>query len=108
MFTQGMAEEVSKYRLDIVGVQEVRWGRRGTESPGEYTLFYGKGNDNHELGTGFFVHKRIVPAVKKVEFVRDRMSHTILRDPWGDIIVTNVHAPTEDKINDIKYTSTKS
>jgi hypothetical protein len=26
----------------------------GTEPVGEYKLFYGKGNENHELGTGFF------------------------------------------------------
>jgi hypothetical protein len=55
-------KEVSKYRLDLMGVQEVRWEGGGTEPAGEYTLSYGKGNENHELGTGFFVHKRIVSS----------------------------------------------
>ncbi|PNF29495.1 hypothetical protein B7P43_G04553 [Cryptotermes secundus] len=30
------------------------------------------------------------------------MSYIILKGRWGDIIVTNVHAPTEDKTDDIK------
>jgi hypothetical protein len=55
-----------------------------------------------ELGTCFFVHKRIISAVKRVEFVSDRMSYIILRRRWCDIIVLNVPAPTEDKIDDIK------
>jgi hypothetical protein len=29
---RAVSEGISKYRLDLVGVKEVRWGRGGTES----------------------------------------------------------------------------
>jgi hypothetical protein len=32
----------------------------GTKPADEYIFFYGKVDENHELGTGFFVHKRII------------------------------------------------
>jgi hypothetical protein len=48
------------------------------------------------------VHKRIISAVKRVEFVSDRMSYIILRGRWCHTIVLNVHAPTEDKTDDVK------
>jgi hypothetical protein len=47
------------------------------------------------------VHKRIISAVKRVDFVNDRMSYIILSGRWCHIIVLNVHAPTEDK-TDVK------
>jgi exonuclease III len=97
-----VGEDISKYKLDLVGVQEVRWDGGGTERAGEYTFFYGKGNENHEFGTVSFVHKRIISAVKKVELVSDRKSYIILRGRWCNIILLNVHAPTEDKIDDIE------
>jgi exonuclease III len=57
------------------------------------------GIKNHELRTGYlFVHKRIMSAVRKVEFVSDR----ILGGRWCNIIVMNVHVPTEDKTDHVK------
>jgi hypothetical protein len=49
-----------------------------------------------------FVHKRIISAVKRVGFVSDRMSYIILRGRWCHTIVLNGHAPTDDKIDDVK------
>jgi hypothetical protein len=45
--------ELERCKLDLVGVQEVRWEGGDTEPAGENIFFSGKGNENHELGTGF-------------------------------------------------------
>jgi hypothetical protein len=80
----------------LVDVQEVGWEKGCTERAEDYTFVYGQGNGDHQLGTGFFVHKRIVSAARRVKFTSDRMSY-ILRGRWCNIIVLNVHAPCEDK-----------
>jgi hypothetical protein len=40
------SRELARYKLDLVGVQEIRLEGACTELAGEYTFFYGKGNEN--------------------------------------------------------------
>jgi hypothetical protein len=39
-----VARELATYKLDLVGVQEVRWDKEGTVKAGDFSFFYGTGN----------------------------------------------------------------
>jgi len=74
------ARELARYKLDLVGVQEVRWDKWGTVRAGDYNFLFGKGNENHRLGKRyFFLHHRMVSAVKRAEFFSDRTLYIVLR-----------------------------
>jgi hypothetical protein len=85
-----------------MAVQEVRWENSGSQPADDCTFSYGNGNANHHLGTGFFIHKGIISAVKRVEFISDWMSYITLRGQWCDILILTVHALTEDKTGGTK------
>jgi len=59
-----------------------------------------KETKNHRFRTGLFVYHRILSAVKRVEFVSDRVSYIILRGCWCHIFVLSSHVPTEENSDD--------
>jgi hypothetical protein len=62
-----------------VAVQEVGWVEGGSQPADNYTFYCENENANHNLWTGFFVHEGIISALKRAEFVSDRMSYITLR-----------------------------
>ena len=49
---RAVTRELARYKLDLVGVQEVRWDKGGTVRAGDYNFFYGKGNEDGSSGSG--------------------------------------------------------
>ena len=48
------------------------------------------------------MHRRLVSAVKRIEFVSNRLSYIVLRGRWLHIILVYVHAPSEEKSEELK------
>jgi hypothetical protein len=69
--------ELAKCKLDLMGVQEVSKG--STAPADDYTFLCSNGNADHHLGAGTFLHKGIISAVKRTEFVSVRMSYNTKR-----------------------------
>jgi len=88
-------KEADRYDLDLLAVQEFRWGDGSTLKSGHLTFLYS--TNEHFLGTGFLVNERIINSVKDFKFVNDRMSYIIIKGKWYNYVIINVHCPTEDK-----------
>jgi hypothetical protein len=70
-----VSKELSQYKLDLVELQEVRKESGRTQPARASTSFYEMENENHEFGTRFFVHKKTISAVHRVEFASDRITN---------------------------------
>jgi hypothetical protein len=86
-----VTRELARCKLNLVGVQEVRWDKRGILRAGDYNFLYGRKRKS-STGDRNFSHHRIVSAVKRVEFVSGRMSYIFLRGRWCIVIYFYVHA----------------
>lgn len=61
------------------------------------TIFNGECENVHRLGTGFAVHESIIHLVIEFRDINPRIETLTLKTDNFDMVIINVHAPTEDK-----------
>jgi len=93
-----VAKELARYKLDLVGVQKVRWDKRGTVRAGDYIFIYGKGNSYHQLEQDclYSIPQNSISSYES-RVCSGRVTHIVMRGCWCNVIDLNVHAPSEEK-----------
>jgi hypothetical protein len=54
-------------------------------------------NEQRQFGTGFAVHKSLIPNIREFKVINPRISLLTMKAHFFDITFINVHAPSEDK-----------
>lgn len=85
-----------------MALQEIRWDDTGTLDTLETTILYGKCNGQRYFGTGFAVHKSLIPNIGEFKDINPRISLMTMKAQFFDITFINVHAPLEDKSQEEK------
>jgi hypothetical protein len=61
---KNIVEEVEKYKVPIVAIQETRWlGNKNVQSGNSTIFFSGKEIRRHEQGVGFIISNSIMPRL---------------------------------------------
>jgi len=92
-----LVNEVEKYRLGVVALQELRWSDTGSMQLKNTTIFYGACDNRRFGGSGFAVNKAYLNSVKDFKVISPRMTVLTIAARWFNIKFVNVHAPTEEK-----------
>lgn len=96
---------IAMYKLHIVALQEIRWPGNGNMQIENVTVFYSSTNFNrYEKGVGFVVNNTILPCIKKIEAVNERICYIHAVRRKFDTILINCYAPTEEKDEEEKST----
>lgn len=72
---RALTEQVKKYKLDIIAIQETRWlGSEITDMRAHTILKNGKSTGNQEFGVAFMVDKALKPQILDFKPVNERLS----------------------------------
>ncbi|XP_029342106.1 uncharacterized protein LOC115033527 [Acyrthosiphon pisum] len=100
---KNIVEEIEKYKVPIVAIQEIRWLGNGNVQSSNSTIFFsGKETGKHEQGVGFVVRNSKMSSIKRFMPVNERLCYLQMAGWNFDICIINGYAPTEDQEEEVK------
>ncbi|XP_051914908.1 craniofacial development protein 2-like [Hippocampus zosterae] len=108
MFQSGRMDQVLKnmrdYRLDILGVSEMRWTGQGRLMVNGATFLYSGKQDHHSHGVGIILSSSAAKALIGWKPVNERIITARLYTRYAKVTIVQVYAPTEAASADDKNT----
>ncbi|KAG0730164.1 Craniofacial development protein 2 [Chionoecetes opilio] len=91
-----LSGELSRLRVDIVGLSETRRPGSGETSSGGYTYYWsGMSNGHRVRGVAIGVSSKLQPSVVEVTPVDERIMRVRMKHTLGFLSLVAVYAPTE-------------
>ena len=92
-----IVDEIIRYRMDMVALQEIRWKGKGDIKKKEFTMYFsGDENKQGQHGVGFIVLKKMKKSVLGFNPVSERICTLRIKGKFHNITFINIYAPTED------------
>lgn len=90
--------EMDRYRLDIIGLSEIRWPMNGktTLQSGKLMLYSGKEDGLHQEGVGIMLRKKAKKSLMEWKPINERMMYARFCSPTLQISFIVVYAPTNE------------
>ena len=98
-----IADQMLSTQMQIIAFQEIRRKRHGQIKKNKYSLYYSCSQQRMgQLGTGFMARKEVEKNIMSFTPISERICILRLKGKFYNTTLINVHAPTEEKMEEEK------